>query len=122
MCRRPPSVTRTDTLFPYTTLFLSELRQLRLGDHLQRFAGGIGNKVKMEAVHGPDPAYPVARSVRMFAPLRHVDKHRHKTRHRSGDKTGDRFATHYRRFPPGVSRHPLTPFDRLGIVDRKRFV
>src|SRR3546814_18599406 len=27
MCRRPPSSTRTDTLFPYTTLFLS-LRSL----------------------------------------------------------------------------------------------
>src|SRR3546814_17401032 len=30
MIRRPPRSTRTDTLFPYTTLFRSSLRSLRL--------------------------------------------------------------------------------------------
>src|SRR3546814_5254327 len=29
MIRRPPSSTRTDTLFPYTTLFRSDLAQVR---------------------------------------------------------------------------------------------
>src|SRR3546814_7603707 len=30
MIRRPPRSTRTDTLFPYTTLFRSKLRRFRL--------------------------------------------------------------------------------------------
>src|SRR3546814_10521203 len=43
MIRRPPRSTRTDTLFPYTTLFRSEraeeeLEALRFDD---RFAGGV---------------------------------------------------------------------------------
>src|SRR3546814_20103139 len=29
MCRRPPISTRTDTLFPYTTLFRSSIKQTR---------------------------------------------------------------------------------------------
>src|SRR3546814_3714485 len=33
MIRRPPRSTRTDTLFPYTTLFRSALIQCRLGGH-----------------------------------------------------------------------------------------
>src|SRR3546814_5242091 len=32
MIRRPPRSTRTDTLFPYTTLFRSEAGQFRIGD------------------------------------------------------------------------------------------
>src|SRR3546814_19909211 len=32
MIRRPPRSTRTDTLFPYTTLFRSRARHLRGGD------------------------------------------------------------------------------------------
>src|SRR3546814_5009276 len=38
MIRRPPRTTRTDTLFPYTTLFRSKLRiLLDLGDSYKRF-------------------------------------------------------------------------------------
>src|SRR3546814_3484334 len=33
MIRRPPISTRTDTLFPYTTLFRSTIRNARGGDH-----------------------------------------------------------------------------------------
>src|SRR3546814_20747662 len=39
MIRRPPRSTLTDTLFPYTTLFRSELRRLRRRDR-QGEAGG----------------------------------------------------------------------------------
>src|SRR3546814_5120543 len=55
MIRRPPRSTRTDTLFPYTTLFRSDRedhqRQQRGGtDHAEREVGGAG------AVHGaPNP-------------------------------------------------------------------
>src|SRR3546814_2657868 len=42
MIRLPPRSTRTDTLFPYTTLFRSRL--LLPGDHLEqrRLAGAVG--------------------------------------------------------------------------------
>src|SRR3546814_695381 len=36
MIRRPPRSTRTDTLFPYTTLFRSELVRLALGEGVER--------------------------------------------------------------------------------------
>src|SRR3546814_3979957 len=35
MIRRPPRSTRTDTLFPYTTLFRSWIRDAYLGDYYQ---------------------------------------------------------------------------------------
>src|SRR3546814_7462786 len=35
MIRRPPRSTRTDTLFPYTTLFRSQFRALHAGQALQ---------------------------------------------------------------------------------------
>src|SRR3546814_5376713 len=41
MIRRPPRSTRTDTLFPYTTLFRSE-RRLRLPDHLLLHRAALG--------------------------------------------------------------------------------
>src|SRR3546814_9153974 len=43
MIRRPPRSTRTDTLFPYTTLFRSELEQVgRSGLAVPRAVPGIG--------------------------------------------------------------------------------
>src|SRR3546814_15337591 len=33
MIRRPPKSTRTDTLFPYTTLFRSEIESASTGEH-----------------------------------------------------------------------------------------
>src|SRR3546814_7005576 len=43
MLRRPPRSTRTDTLFPYTTLFRSQAR--RLGTDKVQPATGIGDNV-----------------------------------------------------------------------------
>src|SRR3546814_4523492 len=40
MIRRPPRSTRTDTLFPYTTLFRSE-QPPAATDHLQQAASGV---------------------------------------------------------------------------------
>src|SRR3546814_9251049 len=37
MLRRPPRSTRTDTLFPYTTLFRSSLRSFATGAVIQHF-------------------------------------------------------------------------------------
>src|SRR3546814_16059774 len=38
MIRRPPRSTRTDTLFPYTTLFRSGIRPRRAGDEINQVA------------------------------------------------------------------------------------
>src|SRR3546814_8137277 len=44
MLRRPPRSTRTDTLFPYTTLFRSQVGAYDFGDGLALpVAGEIGN-------------------------------------------------------------------------------
>src|SRR3546814_20596958 len=43
MIRRPPRSTRTDTLFPYTTLFRSAFQ--RAGHHLAPFAGTSARQV-----------------------------------------------------------------------------
>src|SRR3546814_1595068 len=59
MIRRPPRSTRTDTLFPYTTLFRSHV--LRLDDLLSRGAG-------LRSVH--------AHVADLFAPLRALHAHR----------------------------------------------
>src|SRR3546814_4773774 len=40
MIRRPPRSTRTDTLFPYTTLFRSGRRAARLGRQRRLASGG----------------------------------------------------------------------------------
>src|SRR3546814_3380091 len=58
MLRRPPRSTRTDTLFPYTTLFRSPFRQIRRGFHR-----GCGRR-RRPAV----PAAPTARVRSVAAP------------------------------------------------------
>src|SRR3546814_19919449 len=52
MLRRPPRSTRTDTLFPYPTLFrsLNKLRQLDRRHHIARGAQRIDEAVEMLAV------------------------------------------------------------------------
>src|SRR3546814_10460732 len=54
MLRRPPRSTRTDTLFPYTTLFRSRLgglqRRLRRGG--QHECGGEGERLEHGCGHG----------------------------------------------------------------------
>src|SRR3546814_1522245 len=42
MIRRPPRSTRTDTLFPYTTLFRSSDRSLRGTEEVERLLGIAG--------------------------------------------------------------------------------
>src|SRR3546814_4199905 len=69
MIRRPPRSTRTDTLFPYTTLFRSADPAFRIrspaaaGDGLRlhgrrdgRAAGGKEDSQPREAADGEDPA------------------------------------------------------------------
>src|SRR3546814_6734097 len=56
MIRRPPRSTRTDTLFPYTTLFRSGDLHLRIGE-VERGIDEGGDAVgRAENVAGPDVA------------------------------------------------------------------
>src|SRR3546814_8906758 len=84
MIRLTPRSTRTDTLFPYTTLFRSRPRTLRAGDRRRRArahhrhgadqprirlaqprAGGDGGRLRMVEGHGSDvPARHRSRSAR----------------------------------------------------------
>src|SRR3546814_9286239 len=48
MIRRPPRSTRTDTLFPYTTLFRSWLRRFLSSLHLYRARGSTLRSHEME--------------------------------------------------------------------------
>src|SRR3546814_5122808 len=51
MIRRPPRSTRTDTLFPYTTLFRSLLDRLKLSDKvIETMAAGL-----LQIADMPDP-------------------------------------------------------------------
>src|SRR3546814_2608404 len=53
MIRRPPRSTRTDTLFPYTTLFRSPRFEIRLAVHIARKMGmRIGDGVSTMAASG----------------------------------------------------------------------
>src|SRR3546814_5252182 len=46
MIRRPPRSTRTDTLFPYTTLFRSRCAGLSRGNKVQRIADAPNNSTE----------------------------------------------------------------------------
>src|SRR3546814_8217806 len=51
MIRRPPRSTRIDTLFPYTTLFRSEVAELRRLAHDEVAVGRIGDRSVDELTH-----------------------------------------------------------------------
>src|SRR3546814_6878630 len=55
MIRRPPRSTRTDTLFPYTTLFRSHLSRLRRGE---RTAHLHLSRVRTDPFHRPSARNP----------------------------------------------------------------
>src|SRR3546814_19033347 len=62
MIRRPPISTRTDTLFPYTTLFRSEVhprRHFALEVEGQAVLGAAGDRVQV-AAHGPEEVFGAA--------------------------------------------------------------
>src|SRR3546814_4780498 len=52
MIRRPPRSTRTDTLFPYTTLFRSVQRARRVGvEHKRQRAGTVDRAARTDRLH-----------------------------------------------------------------------
>src|SRR3546814_6441970 len=116
MIRRPPRSTRTDTLFPYTTLFRSVRRRLLLsrrrdrGDAEARGARGgdrhAGRRgIALDREHAGDAAYPEAA---------------HGARGRAfGEDDGDRAARRSGRARMRLQRRPLHPPLRLA-GDRER--
>src|SRR3546814_18741825 len=67
MIRRPPRSTRTDTLFPYTTLFLSRKGEGRGGEahcHLLNLHGGP----QLDEKPGPGAAVPPVAGAGSYAP------------------------------------------------------
>src|SRR3546814_6287198 len=74
MIRRPPRSTRTDTLFPYTTLFRSQTPVVVLfHDQVAPFGGD--DTVQRHAVLRPDDAPAAAR------PAQPVDRIEHRATH-----------------------------------------
>src|SRR3546814_11292285 len=67
MIRRPPRSTRTDTLFPYTTLF----RSVQLGQRLGGVLDALANDLGLAANHrlGALEGYLVGRSNRLVIAL-----------------------------------------------------
>src|SRR3546814_13836255 len=53
MIRRPPRSTRTDTLFPYTTLFRAALVRIDVQDHHLDLLGGGDDLARMDVLLGP---------------------------------------------------------------------
>src|SRR3546814_6689870 len=101
MIRRPPRSTRTDTLFPYTTLFLSASvravgRQRRRGPRSYRscdclflqFALGGGRQLLRPTHLEQDDNYQKRRSRKIETPLR--EKQQGCARSQAGDRKSTR--------------------------------
>src|SRR3546814_20949922 len=95
MIRRPPRSTRTDTLFPYTTLFRSVL-------HNELIRGGyawVGISAQKMGVDGgvpPASPLPIAIPLKLINPLRYA----------SLVPPGDRFSYDIYAQAPQAVRHP----------------
>src|SRR3546814_11732797 len=114
MIRRPPRSTRTDTLFPYTTLFRSRGPAMGLADYLSlrelrgrifpQQVGGAGPKCI-------EPASPRPRLAAARIPPRPLprDARCDPTRVASGKRVPSRF--HTRRPPPSshTTHQPIPP-------------
>src|SRR3546814_1364033 len=86
MIRRPPRSTRTDTLFPYTTLFRSDIKRPRqdIRRHVrdQRYLAGVRIGGELDAVNGLVRGDMHVRSI-------HVEFPRCTIRHRSEEHTSE---------------------------------
>src|SRR3546814_17563097 len=65
MLRRPPSSTRTDTLFPYTTLFRSDYQHIaRVLEEGKFDLGFFDDRLSMPDMYGRDHAHTVEHGIR----------------------------------------------------------
>src|SRR3546814_5887350 len=98
MIRRPPRSTRTDTLFPYTTLFRSpvEAKRLRRHEAVGRKAGSGKRRRAKRAFVQPCPRIGKAAKVaaRHFMIGHQMMAQRHRLRHlQMGEARKDRKST-----------------------------
>src|SRR3546814_13811046 len=120
MRRRPPRSTRTDTLFPYTTLFRSQ--QKRLKNKSADVADMIAALARDDAPAGrlviPDPTKVEPRKGAGFGELIDLEEGRRRLsdyepkappEEWAGPVAGSR-APHER----GIARSPLTPWQQRG--------
>src|SRR3546814_15418410 len=61
MIRRPPRSTRTDTLFPYTTLFLSDISEFRLQGYPDFMPPGVHERSSFQSINDGPQARPEVR-------------------------------------------------------------
>src|SRR3546814_14366299 len=83
MIRRPPRSTRTDTLFPYTTLFRSEIQFAAIAERVIVIGGLLGAVLAVEQQH-----LVAAVDHRMHA----LGEHRRRARNPRRDELGHRDA------------------------------
>src|SRR3546814_4788802 len=79
MIRRPPRSTRTDTLFPYTTLFRSKLRPVHLGvfgQKIERIAEPLTDRrQRLPRAPGVDhPTHPVIEGAQIVRSEEHTSE------------------------------------------------
>src|SRR3546814_17724600 len=89
MIRRPPRSTRTDTLFPYTTLFRSR------GNDVARRDIGIGQPLDLGSLRRPIIGLAIGRYRTMGAPGLNADRPRERVL-LAGDGRSDRLRVNIR--------------------------
>src|SRR3546814_5944746 len=90
MLRRPPRVTRTETLFPYTTLFRSIVApQLAREAARQPLDRGLGGLIDDQVAQPEVPAYRAQIEDRAAARRFHVRHHRPRREERSEEPTSE---------------------------------
>src|SRR3546814_3315747 len=106
MIRRPPRSTRTDTLFPYTTLFRSELialdrvrndrRLLRIGAHLAHVVGHPSRqRRRLDIRHGRGVAGEARTGTQRVLRKRAGDGEHHADPEGGGEAGGERGPPHH---------------------------
>src|SRR3546814_16306997 len=124
MIRRPPRSTRTDTLFPYTTLFRSGLYHYaaRLG-HVARARSGVQPQVAVRLQLGPGRLFWRPRAIELRVDSPHVHDHGRRPAHLLYDNdrdalAPDRLHVHRRHRPP--ERKRVGPGERVEVSGENR--
>src|SRR3546814_9093354 len=111
MIRRPPRSTRTDTLFPYTTLFRSPARRCRRG-------GGERCHRRLPAA-GRAPARGGGRGVAVARLRPYRLRHRHLQRPPPEDLAGGPAVASFRSGDPQMKILPVLAAVVAAAIDRK---
>src|SRR3546814_15373667 len=89
MIRRPPRSTRTDTLFPYTTLFRSELRYYPCGNVTAGIVLGCDHGHMIRRLQGKQPRLGCAIARKTFIAIEMVRSDVEQYRHVGVEAVGE---------------------------------